>query len=89
MSNFKVNFKKDLEKVINDGLKDIARDKQRQLDRLGAELRGRPLEEAKRRLKQVWEHDGGRLTDPKLTEYAQLLVDGGQITFKPQPFRMR
>lgn len=89
MSNFKFEITKNLEKLANDSLKDIARDKQREMDRLSVELKGQPLMAAKARLKQVWERDGGVLTEPELTEYAELLVDGGRINFSAEPFHLR
>jgi hypothetical protein len=81
MSSFKFDegaFKKIAEQAV----KDKARDMQRRMDRLAAELKGKPLETAKVRLQQEWRRDGGSITDPELTEYAQALIDGTRIVFE-------
>ena len=70
-------------------LNDIANDNQRAFDALSVELKGKSLDEAKRRVKQEWERDGGEITDPELTEYAELLIDGGRINFNVTPYRFR
>jgi hypothetical protein len=89
MSNFHTNLNKNFEKLVNNSMKDIARDLQRRMDRLSVELKDKPLADAKRRLKREWERDGGSLTDPELTEYAEILIGGGRINFSATPFRMR
>ena len=87
MSGFKFNLGKDFEDIVNEGLKDMATEKQQAFDALSIELNGKSLDEAKRRVKQEWESDGGELTDPELTEYAELLIDGGRINFNATPYK--
>ena len=81
MSSFKFD-EGALKKVAEQAVKDKARDMQRRMDRLAAELKGKSLETAKVRLQQEWRRDGGSITDPELTEYAQALVDGTRIVFE-------
>ena len=50
---------------------------------IGAALGGlRPVAEIKPALKRAWEKGGGSVTEPELTEYAQMIDDGTKITFE-------
>jgi hypothetical protein len=57
-----------------------ARRLQRTVDRLGLELVGQPIALARERLQAEWRRTGGFLTEPRLTEYAQALVEGRSVT---------
>lgn len=76
-------FKRAVGQQIEDHVKDVSRDMTRDFDRLHAEFSGRPVDEIKPALKKVWERDGGSISDPELTEYAQLISDGTRIAFEP------
>lgn len=85
MASSKFELNRNFDRLVNDAVKEVARKKQREIDRLSVELKGKPLATAKARLKRVWEADGGRIIDPELTRYAELLVEGGKITFTTKP----
>lgn len=68
-------------------VRDVSRDMTREFDRLHAQYVGRPVAEIKPALKRVWEMGGGSITDPELTEYAQMVSDGTKITFEAGPIK--
>lgn len=91
MSSFKFDegaFKREMEKMVQPALDDIARKMTRDLDGLRRRRTGHPVEEIKPELKRIWEKDGGKLTDPELTQYAQLIHDGQTINFKADKVRL-
>jgi hypothetical protein len=68
---------------VDVALKDIATRRNADMMRLEVEYGGKPLDAIKPALKGVFEKDGGSLTDPELTQYAEAIRDGVQIRFRP------
>ncbi|MFF3566107.1 hypothetical protein ACFYXS_39395 [Streptomyces sp. NPDC002574] len=52
------------------------------LGALSEQYQGRPLEEIKPEIQRVWSDrtGGGNVTDPELTQFAEQIQAGGQIT---------
>lgn len=81
--DFEIKMSKGWEKAVQsaalDGLREIANDYQRMLNRLGRQHGGRPVGDIKPILRREWRRIGGDITDPELTQYAQHISDGVQI----------
>ena len=52
---------------------------QRTLDQLARQYKGRPVATVKPALKRAWERNGGKITDPELTEWATAISEGTPI----------
>jgi hypothetical protein len=81
--SFKFSFderalKREIERQAQPAIDKIARDMTREMDA----LRGRPVEEIKPALKRLFARDGGSITEPELSEYAETLAGGTRVTFK-------
>lgn len=81
-------FKRAVEEQAQSAINEIAKNMTRDLSRLSNQYAGHPIDEIKPALKRVWEKDGGSLTDPELTQYAQAISDGTRIEFKPERVRL-
>lgn len=68
-------------------LNDMAQQKTQELNLLREQFRGRPVAEIKPALQQLYARDGGRITEPELSEWAQMISDGVQITFTAEKIR--
>lgn len=75
-------FERAIRKDVESHVQDVSREMTREFDRLSAQYAGRPVAEIKPALKRVWEKDGGSISDPELTEYAQMISDGTKIEFE-------
>lgn len=80
-------FEREIRKDVEAHVRDVSRDMSREFDRLHAQYAGRPIAEIKPALKRAWEKGGGSITDPELTEYAQMISDGTKITFEAGPIQ--
>lgn len=78
------DFERQLNKVVNEGLRDVAKDYQRMLDSLGRRYKGRPVATIKPVLQREWKQAGGSISDPELTEYATMISNGTRITMRVQ-----
>lgn len=76
-------FKKQAQSMIDN----LARERTRTMDSLRRQYAGRPVAEIKPALQRIFAKDGGRITDPELTEYAQAISDGKRIEFKAEKIR--
>lgn len=80
-------FRRDIEKQTRGALQDETRRMQREMDQFISQQSGLAVEQIKPALKQMWERDGGSLTEPELTEYAEIISEGGQINFQLGDYR--
>ena len=78
---FKIN-EAALKRAVGPALKKIADDKTRQMDQLVAEYAGHDLDEIKRAIAAMFKRDGGSITDPELTKYAEMVQRGQRIVFR-------
>lgn len=79
MSNFRLD-RAALLRAIERGVKRIGRQYETELNTLSRHYKGRPIEEAKGALVDLFSRRGGKITDPELTRYAEQLIAGGKIT---------
>jgi len=73
-------FEQDLRKAVDRAVNGLAREYQRMFESLGRRYQGQPVEVIKPVLYRKWSRLGGSLSDTELTEYAQHISDGRQIT---------
>lgn len=74
--------------------RELARQAQPEMDRIAREmtrererLRGLPIDQIKAALQRLFARDGGSITEPELSEYAQMIHDGTRIEFKADRIR--
>lgn len=65
-----------LRREIQAGVDRVAREQTRDLDQLRQQYAGRPVAEIKPALQRLFARYDGKITDPKLSEWAQLISDG-------------
>ena len=65
-----------LEGVVRDAAKQMAEEHERDLNRLSSQLKGQPLDDIRTALKQLYRRNDGSITEPELTEYAELIQAG-------------
>jgi hypothetical protein len=85
-SNFKFD-ERALNKVMQDAAAQVSRQVTAQLDGLRTQYAGRPLPEIKAALQRTMRGNGGSITDPELTQYAELIQANTRITFVPKDAR--
>lgn len=89
-SSFKFDknaFMREVQREAQKGIDQMAREQNRELERMSATYTGRPIEEIKPVLQRLFARYDGKITDPELTEWAQLISDGTKITLKPARIR--
>jgi hypothetical protein len=80
-------FKSAVEKQAQSAIDEIAQNMTRDLARLSSEYSGHGVDEIKPVLKRMWEKDGGTLTDPELSQYAEAISNGTRIEFSADRLR--
>ncbi len=80
MANFKFDDRA-IKKAANDAVRKLAADLTKALNALTPRYQGKPLPEIKSEIQRVWsrETNGGSITDPELTQFAEQIRDGGRI----------
>lgn len=76
------DFERDLNKMLQGTMKDIASEYQKMFDSLLRRYKGRPVAEIKPVLRREWRRIGGSISDPELTDYATLISEGTRIKMK-------
>lgn len=64
-------------------VRDVSAQRNAEMKRFEAEFGGKPVEVIKPALKRLFQQDGGSLSEPDLTRYAEAIRDGVQIRFRP------
>ena len=80
-------FERAIRKDVEEHVRDLSSEMTREFDLIRARYAVQPVADIKPALKQVWEKDGGSISDPELTEYAQMISDGTQIEFQAGPIK--
>ncbi|MFG2540694.1 hypothetical protein ACGFU4_36190 [Streptomyces sp. NPDC048511] len=72
-------FERGIKKAAGETAQKLAADLTKMLNGMSGEFKGRPVEEIKPVLQQRWKRttDGGSITDPELTQYAEQIIAGG------------
>jgi len=71
-----------IKKLTDQAVRQVADESNRLFAQLGRQYQGQPVSVIKPALKRAWERNGGKITDPELTEYAQAISDGTPIKFR-------
>lgn len=88
MSNVKITINQHaLNKVVQDGVARMAAQQTADLEQLRLHYAGQPAEAIKPALQQLFAGYGGSITDPELSEWAQLISDNTRITMTPSGAR--
>ena len=85
---FKFDFdenalRREIAEQAQSAVNEIAARITRDLEALRVQFEGSPPEEIKPGIKRVFSKDGGNISDPELSEYAQLISEGTEIRIEP------
>ena len=73
-------FNKAIMAAAESGVRDVADEMNRDFTEMARSLKGRPLDEIKAELVRYHGDRDGEISDPELTDYAEILREGGSIT---------
>lgn len=76
-----------LEREFQAGLERVTREQNRDLDRLCQRYVGRPVGEIEPALQRLFARYDGKITNPELSEWAQMISDGTRIVLEPGKIR--
>jgi hypothetical protein len=86
MSNFRMStdWQRQLTRAIEPRMQELVRRCQAAVDGLGPVYEGKPVEEIKPALQRAWASatEGGQITDPHLTEYAEAIRIGRPVVMR-------
>ncbi|MBX3194876.1 MAG: hypothetical protein KF727_07220 [Microbacteriaceae bacterium] len=78
-----------IEKDVNAHVEQIARDRNRDFDRLLAQYAGRSIDEIKAAIRtMVRRWDGSKISESEIADWAQLTHDGTRIVLKPEKVKL-
>ena len=80
-------FRRQMQSAVQSGVDKVAREQTRDLDRLRQQYVGRPIDEIKPALQRLFARYDGKITDPELSDWAQLISDGTRIELQPDKIR--
>ncbi|MFE7845897.1 hypothetical protein ACFUTX_11990 [Microbacterium sp. NPDC057407] len=80
-------FRRAVESQVQSDVDKMAAQWSRELENLRERMAGHPIDEIKPQLQVLFRRGGGTISDPELTEWAQLISDNTRITFKPEKIR--
>lgn len=83
-SSFSLN-ENALRQMVDESVAKLAADQTRDLDQLRHQYAGHPIDEIKPALQRLFEGYGGSITEPELSDWAQLIADNTRIEMKPEP----
>jgi 5-methylcytosine-specific restriction endonuclease McrA len=78
-----------IDKDVNVAVEQIARDRNRDFDRLVGQYAGRPIDEIKAAIRtMVRRWDGSNVSESQIAAWAQLTHDGARIVLKPEKVKL-
>lgn len=77
-------FERSIQKEAEKHVQELAREMTQEFDSLFDNYAGKPVSDIKPALKRSWEKSGGSISEPELTDYAQLISDGTRISFETE-----
>lgn len=86
MSGFNID-KEALKKVFQQGVDDVGRKFQMELDRLHRMYAGKPLDEVKLRVREAFRRIDVKASEAEITDYATKISDGTKIQVKVERIR--
>lgn len=86
MTNVSFEFNEEgMRSVAEEAVRDIAAQQTQDLERLRQQYTGQPIEAIRPALQQLFAGYGGSITEPDLSDWAQLIHDGTRIEMTPEP----
>lgn len=82
--NFEFN-EEGMRQIAEEAVARAAAEQTQDLDRLRRQYTGQPIEAIRPALQQLFASYDGSITEPELSEWAQLISDGTRIEMKPEP----
>ena len=80
-------LRRDVGKAAQQGVNDVAKELTHDMERLRLQYQGRRAGSIKPALKRLFERRGGKITEPELTQYAEMISGGTKIEFKPEQLK--
>lgn len=80
-------IEREINREVNSAMQDIARKLNRRFSEIARTAEGRDLESVKSEVLRAFRSEGADVSEPELTEYAQHLIEGTVISFKPGTLR--
>ncbi len=71
--------------MVDEGMVKLAADQTHDIDQLRQHYAGHPVDEIKPALQRLFHGYGGSITEPELSDWAQLIADNTRIEMKPEP----
>lgn len=71
--------------IAEDAVVKVAAEQTRDLNQLREQYAGHPIDEIKTALQRLFEGYGGSITEPDVSDWAQLIADNTRIEMKPEP----
>lgn len=86
MTNVSFEFNEEgMRRVAEEAVRDMAAQQTQDLERLRQQYTGQPIEAIRPALQQLFGGYGGSITEPDLSDWAQLIHDGTRIEMTPEP----
>lgn len=86
MTNVSFEFNEEgMRRAAEEAVRKMATQQTRDLDQLRKQYTGRPVEEIKPALEQLFAGYDGNITEPQLSDWAQLIHDGTHIEMQAEP----
>lgn len=81
--NFEFN-EAEMRRIAEEAIVWVAAEQTEDLDRLHQQYAGQPIEVIRPALQQLFASYDGNITEPELSEWAQMISDGVRIEMKPE-----
>lgn len=86
MTNVKIEFNEEgMRRIAEEAVNNVAVQQNQDLERLRQQYTGQPVEVIRPALQQMFTGYGGNITEPELSDWAQLIHDGTRIEMAPEP----
>lgn len=82
-------FQKEIQRQAQFAVDQYAKQYSTQMAALSSRYTGSPISEIKPELRRIFADNGGSISDPELTEYAQMISNGTQIEFKSESIQWK
>lgn len=82
--NFEFN-EEGMRRIAEEAVAKVAAEQTQDLERLRQQYVGQPMEVVRPALQQLFASYDGNITEPELSEWAQLISDGTRIEMTPEP----
>jgi hypothetical protein len=81
-------FRRNLEKTVNAGMQDLARQFQQRVDRVQRSSSGRPVDDVMVELREALRGPDWKFTDSDLRPWAEVIPAGQRVVIQPDRVRL-